>query len=74
MIPLLGPRVSPMALDLAIAEHRASSYYAKWLRDNRQLGPAVDAYLAGGARPPDALIGLNHYGHALVLTEDARRG
>lgn len=58
---------------LAVAEHRVSAYYAKWLAQNPKLGPLVDAYLSGGPRPPAASIVSNHYGLALVLTEDIRR-
>ncbi len=64
------------ALDLiteSIEEDRAAQYYGKWVRDNRVLGPLVESYLDGGARPSDAQIGNNRYGRSLVLAEDARR-
>lgn len=73
MILPLAPFPPVPLLDTAISEHRASAYYKKWVRDNTLLGPAVDLYLTGGPRPADTLIGSNHYGKAIVLTEDVRR-
>jgi hypothetical protein len=61
-------------LDTAIAEHMLGAYYrTKFLPQNKLLGSAVDAYLKGGARPSEALLGSNHYARGLVGTEDARR-
>ena len=61
-------------LAAARREFRALAYYGKWLRDNRRLGPMVDAYITGdGPRPTDEQLGDNHFGRALVLIEDERR-
>lgn len=58
----------------SIAEHRRNAwYYQRFLLHNPILAPAVVAYLDGGARPDEALIGENHYARGLVRAEDARR-
>jgi len=46
-------------------------YYQAFQRDNPVLAPAVLAYLDGGARPPDSLVGANHYARGLVACKDA---
>lgn len=67
------PSVAATLAAKAIGEHLLSAYYGKWKSQNPKLGPAVDAYLKGGPRPLESLIGSNHYGRALVLTEDIKR-
>lgn len=75
---LTGEHTDLPSLDLvlreALDEHRQGAYYRKFLRDNTNLGPAVDSYIQGiGPRPSEQLLGANHYARGLVLTEDGRR-
>lgn len=57
----------------ALKQDMASNAYKNFLKTNPNLGPLVDAYLKGGARPSDAQLGTNHYAKARVGSEDARR-
>ncbi len=57
----------------AIVRDMQSKPYSNFLKQNPGIGPAVDAYLKGGARPSEASLGQNHYARARVASEDARR-
>ncbi len=57
----------------AIARDRQSKPFAAFTAQNPGIAPLVIAYLDGGARPTDEQLGLNHYAHARVASEDARR-
>jgi len=55
-------------------EHQQNRwYYRRFQEDNPVLAPRVLSYLSGDERPPDALIGQNHYARGLVSAEDALR-
>jgi hypothetical protein len=57
----------------AIERDLQSKPWDAFVRQNPGIAPQVADYLLGGPRPSDTSLGQNHYAHARVRAEDARR-